>query len=101
MLTTQPIDIHALINSRPIGSFQKWVVFLGFLIIGLDGLDVAIMGFIAPQLKMDWGLSHQQLGPVLSAALIGLAVGALVAGPLADRYGRKIVLVSSVSMFGL
>jgi AAHS family 4-hydroxybenzoate transporter-like MFS transporter len=41
------------------------------------------------------------LGPVLSAALIGLAVGALVAGPLADRYGRKIVLVSSVSMFGL
>jgi hypothetical protein len=58
MLTTQPIDIHALINSRPIGGFQKWVVFLGFLIIGLDGLDVAIMGFIAPQLKMDWGLSH-------------------------------------------
>jgi AAHS family 4-hydroxybenzoate transporter-like MFS transporter len=101
MLTTQPIDIHALINSRPIGGFQKWVVFLGFLIIGLDGLDVAIMGFIAPQLKMDWGLSHQQLGPVLSAALMGLAVGALVAGPLADRYGRKIVLVSSVSMFGL
>jgi len=101
MLTTQPIDIQALINSRAIGGFQKWVVFLGFLIIGLDGFDVAIMGFIAPQLKMDWGLSHQQLGPVLSAALIGLAVGALVAGPLADRYGRKIVLVSSVFMFGL
>src|SRR5262245_34077119 len=59
------------------------------------------MGFIAPQLKMDWGITAQVLGPVLSAALIGLAVGALVAGPLADRYGRRIVLVCSVFFFGL
>ncbi|MFD2836778.1 MFS transporter [Azotobacter vinelandii] len=45
-------------------------------------------------------MTPQELGPVLSAALVGLAIGALVAGPLADRYGRKIVLVSSVLFFG-
>jgi AAHS family 4-hydroxybenzoate transporter-like MFS transporter len=101
MTLLTPIDVRDLIDSRPIGGFQKWVVFLGFLIIALDGFDVAIMGFIAPQLKIDWGLSPQALGPVLSAALIGLAVGALTAGPLADRYGRKIVLLCSVVLFGV
>ncbi|MDI6934748.1 aromatic acid/H+ symport family MFS transporter [Serratia sp. Se-PFBMAAmG] len=95
------LDVRQLIDQRPIGHFQKWVVFLGFLIIALDGLDVAIIGFIAPQLKSEWGLGPQSLGPVLSAALIGLALGALVAGPLADRHGRKAVLLGSVLLFGL
>ncbi|NQD59076.1 MFS transporter, partial [Pseudomonas sp. CM25] len=95
------LDVRQLIDQQPIGSYQKWVVFLGFLIIALDGLDVAIIGFIAPQLKSDWGLGAQSLGPVLSAALIGLALGALIAGPLADRYGRKAVLLCSVLLFGV
>jgi AAHS family 4-hydroxybenzoate transporter-like MFS transporter len=99
-MTDKPIDVRELINSRPAGRFQKWVVFLGFVIIALDGFDVAIMGFIAPQLKLDWGLDAHALGPVLSAALIGLAGGAMIAGPLADRYGRKIILLCSVGLFG-
>ncbi|AJO78652.1 MULTISPECIES: MFS transporter [Pseudomonas] len=94
------IDVREWIDSRPVGRFQKWVVFFGFLIIALDGFDVAIMGFIAPQLKLDWGLEPQALGPVISAALIGLAAGAMTAGPLADRYGRRIVLICSVAFFG-
>ncbi|WP_285296059.1 MFS transporter, partial [Klebsiella pneumoniae] len=40
------------------------------------------------------------LGPVMSAALVGLAVGALTAGPLADRIGRKKVLIMSIVVFG-
>lgn len=99
-MTGSPIDVRELINSRPAGRFQKWVVFLGFIIIALDGFDVAIMGFIAPQLKLDWSLDAHALGPVLSAALMGLAGGAMAAGPLADRYGRKIVLLCSVFLFG-
>jgi len=99
-MTGKPIDVRELIDSRPAGRFQKWVVLLGFVIIALDGFDVAIMGFIAPQLKVDWGLDAHALGPVLSAALIGLAGGAMTAGPLADRYGRKIILLCSVLLFG-
>ena len=100
MDTSNSINIRRLIDDQPVSGYQKWVVFLGFLIIALDGLDVAIIGFIAPQLKSEWGLGPQDLGPVLSAALIGLALGALVAGPLADRYGRKLVLLGSVLLFG-
>ena len=94
------IDVSEWIDTHPVGRFQRWVVFFGFLIIALDGFDVAIMGFIAPQLKAEWGLGPHALGPVLSAALIGLAGGALTAGPLADRYGRRIVLLCSIALFG-
>lgn len=60
------IGVREWIDSRPLGRFQKWVVFFSFLIIALDGFDVAIMGFIAPQLKLDWGLEPQALGPVIN-----------------------------------
>lgn len=101
MTVSTAIDVRALINDRAIGLCQKLVVLLGFCIIALDGFDVAIMGFIAPQLKQEWGVTNQMLGPVLSAALAGLAIGALVAGPLADRFGRKVVLVCSAFFFGV
>lgn len=100
MSAIKTMDVRELINDRPFGGFQKLVVFFCFVIIALDGFDVAVMGLIAPQLREDWGVTPQALGPVLSAALVGLALGALVAGPLADRYGRKIVLVTSVLFFG-
>ena len=100
MNATKTIDVRELINSRPFGAFQKMVVFFCFAIIALDGFDVVVMGLIAPQLREEWGVTAQALGPVMSAALIGLAIGALVAGPLSDRYGRKIVLVCSVLFFG-
>ncbi len=54
------------------------------------------MGFIAPASAQDWGIDRSQLGPVMSAALGGMIIGALVSGPTAHRFGRKIVL--SVSM---
>ena len=53
------------------------------------------MGYIAPTLSADWGIKKQDLGPVLSAALLGLSFGALLAGPISDRMGRKRVLVFS------
>jgi AAHS family 4-hydroxybenzoate transporter-like MFS transporter len=67
----------------------------------LDGFDTAAIGYIAPSLIKEWGVTKPMLGPVLSAALFGLAAGALGAGPLADRLGRKTVLVVSVSVFGV
>lgn len=59
------------------------------------------MGYIAPALSDDWGIPKQSLGLVLSAALLGLSLGALVAGPISDRIGRKKVLIYSCLFFGL
>lgn len=101
MNQTNIVDVKAWIDARPISRFQWHVLLLCFLIIMLDGYDAAVMGFIAPALIEDWGISRAQLGPILGAAMFGVAIGALVAGPLSDRYGRKRILLWSVALFAL
>ncbi|WP_434637958.1 MFS transporter [Klebsiella sp. I138] len=95
------VDVKSWIDARPISRFQWNVLLLCFVIIMLDGYDAAVMGFIAPALIEDWGISRAQMGPVLGAAMFGVAIGALVAGPLSDRYGRKRILLWSVALFAL
>nr|WP_282601065.1 aromatic acid/H+ symport family MFS transporter [Pantoea ananatis] len=80
---------------------QIRLIVLCFIVVALDGMDIAIMGFIAPSLKASWNVTNHQLGVVISAALIGLALGAMIAGPLADRFGRRLMIIFSVLFFGL
>jgi len=94
-------DVRQLINQRALSRWQKRLIALCFIVVALDGMDIALMGFIAPTLKASWGVTNHQLGAVISAALIGLALGAMVAGPLADRYGRRVMILLSVLFFGL
>jgi AAHS family 4-hydroxybenzoate transporter-like MFS transporter len=81
--------------------YQWLVLVLCFLIVAADGTDVAIMGFIAPPILQEWGISRAAFGVVMSAAPIGLVFGALFAGPASDKIGRKKVLVASVLAFGI
>ena len=99
--TDGSVNVQDFLNHHPFSSFQ-WLIFaLCFVIVLLDGFDTAAIGFIAPSLIKEWGVTRPALAPVLSAALFGLAIGALVAGPMADRIGRKLVLVVSVLLFGV
>ncbi|MEX8520116.1 MAG: MFS transporter [Leptothrix sp. (in: b-proteobacteria)] len=83
-------------------SGYQWLVLgLCFLIVAADGMDVAIMGFVAPPIIQEWGISRAAFGMVMSAAPIGLVFGALFAGPASDKVGRKKVLVASVLIFGI
>ena len=100
-MTKPSVDVQEFINRHPFSRFQ-WITFaLCFCIVLLDGFDTAAIGYIAPSLIQEWGVSKPALAPVLSAALFGLAAGALMAGPLADRLGRKKVLAGSVLVLGL
>ncbi|MCY1276191.1 4-hydroxybenzoate transporter PcaK [compost metagenome] len=94
------VDVQDFIDSKPVVPFQWLILLLCFLVTAIDGLDTAAIGFIAPALRDEWGLTSAQLSPVLGAALIGLMLGAFIAGPLADRFGRKTVLLLSVLCFG-
>jgi AAHS family 4-hydroxybenzoate transporter-like MFS transporter len=103
-MTTPPgpiLDLRAFIDSRPFSPYQWLILGLCFLIIFIDGFDVGAVGFVAPALVQGWHVKRQMLGPVVSAALVGVAIGSLGSGPFADRYGRKTVLVVSVGLFGL
>jgi AAHS family 4-hydroxybenzoate transporter-like MFS transporter len=95
------VDVQTFLNENRFSGYQ-WLIFgLCFIIVLLDGFDTAAIGFIAPSLIKEWGVAKPALAPVLSAALFGLAAGALSAGPLADKLGRKRVLIGSVLVFGV
>ncbi|MER1975105.1 MFS transporter [Pseudocitrobacter faecalis] len=99
-MTKTTTDIQAFINDHPFSKYQWMILALCFVTVAMDGFDTAIIGFIASDLVQEWGVQKADLGPVMSAALVGLAVGALTAGPMADRIGRKKVLVLSILVFG-
>ena len=100
MQDRQSVDVQSFLNEHRFSGFQ-WAIFgLCFLIVLLDGFDTAAIGFIAPSLIKEWGVNRPALAPVLSAALFGLAAGALSSGPLADWLGRKKLLVAAVLVFG-
>lgn len=101
MQLASPLNVREFINSRPLSRNQWWLVILCFLIVAVDGMDVAIMGFIAPSILAEWHISRPAFGIVMGAAPIGLALGALFAGSSSDWFGRRKVLLFSVLGFGV
>lgn len=99
MTANNLVNVKAWIDARPVSSFQWRVLVLCLMIIMFDGYDAAVMGFIAPALIEHWGISRSAMGPILGAAMFGVALGALIAGPMSDRYGRKRVILLSVLIF--
>src|SRR3954452_5827508 len=95
------IDIKSFIDERRISAFQWFLVAMCFFVVVADGMDVAIMGFVTPSILKEWDISRPAFGIVISAAPFGLVIGALVAGPSSDRFGRKPVLIVNRLAFAL
>ncbi|NCE89378.1 3-(3-hydroxy-phenyl)propionate transporter MhpT [Pseudomonas sp. L13] len=74
---------------------------LCFIVALFEGLDVQSAGIAGPAIAAHFGLSPSMMGAVFSASIIGLLPGALVGGWLADRLGRKRVLIVAVIIFGM
>lgn len=72
-----------------------------FLIAVIEGLDIQAAGIAAAGIREDFGLDKSQLGVFFSAGILGLLPGALVGGRVADRIGRKKVLICSTAVFAL
>lgn len=94
------LTIRQLLDSSPLGRRRLSIIFVGFLCVLLDGIDIGAWGFVYPRLVADWGATVGQVTVVATAGYVTLALGALIAGPLADRFGRKPTLLASIALFG-
>jgi MFS transporter, AAHS family, 4-hydroxybenzoate transporter len=100
-LPATTLDIRQFIDARPVSPYQWLVAGMCGLIVFVDGFDAQAMGFVAPALTAALQIPRSVLGTVISSGLVGMMVGALVSGPVADRVGRKPVLVASALIFGI
>lgn len=85
------------------GSASRLMLTIGlcFMVALMEGLDLQAAGIAAAGMAHAFALDNMQMGWIFSAGILGLLPGALVGGILADRHGRKRVLIASVMLFGL
>jgi MFS transporter, AAHS family, 4-hydroxybenzoate transporter len=103
MTTTTPttVNVPDFIDQQKVGSFQIRVLILCALAAMLDGFAAQMIGYLAPSLKHDMNLDPAALTRIFAWGLVGLMLGALTLGPVADRFGRKPVIVTCTLFFGL
>jgi MFS transporter, AAHS family, 4-hydroxybenzoate transporter len=99
MTSTAQISIEEWVNRTPIGTFRRRLFLLCGICLVFDGFDVQSMGYVAPAIAADWGLSKAALGPVFSAGLLGLMLGALFFSVVADKLGRRPVIIGCTAFF--
>jgi len=93
--------VSAVVDSQPLSRFQVGIfVMCGFVAV-LDGFDTQSIGFLAPAIAESLKVPLPSFAPVFVAGLLGLMCGAGVLGPVADRLGRKWIIISSTALFGL
>lgn len=96
------MNVNDLIDNRPVGSVQKLVIVLCACVALLEGFDAQVIAYLAPAIAEDWvGAEPSSFGTAFSAGLLGLMLGALAGGPMADRWGRKQVIVASALISGI
>src|ERR1700680_302104 len=95
------VDVAEIIGSQRFGVFQLRIVVLCGLVQFLDGFDTQALAYAAPALRAAWHLSPQELGPVFGFGAFGTGIGSVVLSPLADIFGRKKIIVTAVTLFGL
>jgi MFS family permease len=93
---------QTLSNPLTAPAATQWLVIgLCMLFNVIDGMDAMAMAFTVHDVAAEWALNAVQTGVLLSASLVGMACGSLCAASLADRHGRRPLLLSSLALSGV
>ncbi len=94
-------DVGQFIDDQRIGATQLVVLALCALVMICDGYDVFVMGFVLQPIAADFKVSPALITPVFVIQNLGLALGTVLIGPFADRFGRRWIMIGSAALFGL
>lgn len=92
------MTLREKIDSSSMSAYQWLIVAMAAIMNLLDGFDVLALAFTAANIRQEFGLSGEQLGYLLSAGLLGMAAGSLLLAPVADKIGRRPLLLISVAL---
>ena len=93
--------VEEALENQPFGALQLRVVLLCALVQAFDGFDLGTIGMAAPSLSKAWGVAPPLFTTAFVMSSVGILVGALLSGPLGDRFGRKPLLIISVGFIGV
>ncbi len=99
MTETPRADLSARIERLPFGKFHWHMLLMGGFGYTFDGLDLAVVSFVLPVLRPLWSLSSVQVGFLGSGTYVGYLIGALGAGLLGDRIGRRAVMMYALVLY--
>lgn len=97
---TRAVDIETLLD-RPFGRWRLMVFLLCGLVMAIEGFDMFMLGAMVPALAAGLGVAPAMVAGVFVAQGIGLAAGYALVAPLADRFGRRPVILACIVGFGL
>ncbi|BAK66569.1 putative aromatic acid transporter [Sphingobium sp. SYK-6] len=95
------IDIDTALDDAPVTLHVLTVSFVIALALIVDGFDIVVLGFVAPAVNASFGLGYGGIGAVLTASLIGVAIGGFAGGYLGDLFGRRRMIGVSLLIFGV
>ena len=95
------MDLVSRVQRLPIGKFHYtllWVIGLGWM---FDAMDTGLIAFILAKMAEDWQMSPAEKGWVVSIGFVGMAIGAVFSGGLADRIGRRTVFAITLVIYSI
>ncbi len=99
--STNQVNITRLIDDGRLTRFQIGIIVCCALVNVFDGMDTQSIGVAAPFIAEGLGIKIANFGPIFSSALVGATLGAATFGPLADRFGRKTLLIVATLLIGV
>ncbi|MFW1983126.1 MFS transporter [Acinetobacter guillouiae] len=95
------VALNDFIDQQKIGRYQKFILLTCLLLMVMDGYDIQAIAYAAPLIMEHWHIDKTMLGVVFSASLFGLFIGSLFLSSLADRFGRRPILLISTLAFSV
>jgi MFS transporter, AAHS family, 4-hydroxybenzoate transporter len=99
--TQSLVNVTDVVDRSHVGRFQITIFALCLFCLIMDGFDVQALGYAAPAIIQDWRIGPAALGPVFGAANFGVLVGSLLFSMVADKIGRRPVLIGATFFFSV